>query len=1093
MENVRWFAREGDLAGKPKIISSSSRWEVDLSRLPMVQHSNTKAIDQQQYSQATFVGDGREENFAAMQNIEASSREQSPRAKDQNHEDGLGKKRPRRSASSSPRSSTENKNINDNSMDVDKDSKIADSSISATTTAAGHTGNKSLTAPATDPPEEDASLLPIVTIGTGVSLPWFESGGPLYQRPPSLLWDTPKDVDRSRKGERKRKRVTPESRRLSSVVKHQFSGLPIHPKRLGVCAECGIDEQGINGVTSEPGNVVVLCDGPGCDRELHLKCCRPPLQRVPEGDFYCFDCHPDGGYAVTLLEKYLDEVEDKRDAHNEALLCLEEEASGKNPLAPGSNEAIISPSRRTRRVSQGSNDLTSSTSDSESNDNVNSSDKRKRNCPSDTFTFVDKLIYEDMEENQPDFLSQVMNGIDAEASGKGPPKSELEFLHNDKELLVGCAIRLYCPKTNHYQTGRILQFRGAPRSNKDPNNIVLEDYNRAEDTECLVYFPAGRDYRKTSVTRWLRLEEHSLAVASPHLVWGKFASSELDSSSSPGSKKSKDRWVPTKLWLRSSRELVMSMHLLEESMGQISYRGFREQTSSSSTNASPKPQTEESPEKKKKNDRHYPNGIAIIQEGERCSFESKSYVRQDWILGECAGRGIYKLVHVSTETVDYCCKDAKHTTPSKRHSPGKNGATKKKSPQKANHATPSLSTKPRENEIMMALVHAEQEERNRILSWNKLALKNTWHKKALTGLNEYSLGSLAYDDSYNQTNAYEINEISLSEIEEDETTEDQEKNSRRKLVIEPTPLVRTGLDRMYILEQFVTSSNNTQETSGNTDDDKLKPTKDLAISLSCELVGNHSITSCIQKQNRIARLRQKEKMIKKETKQVSEQAPEGLIQLPESVSHTTDTNSTATIAVEIKQSEKETTAEVEIKKSGGEMKSADDAIQIKKSTGADAAKTQNPSTVIRVPSTKNNMVTHLLESPTSSTGMPLVLLNEAVRKGNGTTNLGVVNGDPAHDANSTASSTTNKSAKRKRSQGSRIIPGSTLMEAQNGHENVPTDDRNSLVHKTQSGDDTAKKAYNGHFVSIPTTALRSDGVTLSMSQVFENLHEQGEP
>ena len=314
-------------------------------------------------------------------------------------------------------------------------------------------------------------------------------------------------------------------------------------------------------------------------------------------------------------------------------------------------------------------------------------------------------------------------------------------------------------------------------------------------------------------------------------------------------------------------------------------------------------------------------------------------------------------------------------------------------------------------------------------------------------------------------------------------------------MIEPTPLVRTGLDRMYILEQFVTRSNNTEETSGTsiTDDDKLKPTKDLAISLSCELVGNHSITSCIQKQNRIARLRQKEEMIEEVKKQVSEQAPEALAPLPESEPDVTDTNSTATIAVENKQSEKETTAEVEIKKSGEEMKSADDANQMNKSTGADAAKTQNPSTEIRVSSTKNNMVTHLWESPTSSTGMPLVLLNETIGKGNDTTNLGDANSDPVHDANSTASSTTNKSAKRKRSQASRIVPGSTLMATQNGDENIPTDDRKSLVDEAQSGDDTAEKVYNGHFVSIPTTALRSDGVTLSMSQVFENLHEQGEP
>ena len=160
-------------------------------------------------------------------------------------------------------------------------------------------------------------------------------------------------------------------------MKHQFAGVAIACKKLGVCAECGIDEQGIDGITTEPGNVVVLCDGPGCDRELHLKCCRPPLRRVPEGDFYCFDCHPNGGYAVTLLEDYLDEVEARRDAHNEAL--LEEELLGKNTLGAESNEALnspVTPSRRTRRLPQ-STELTPSTGDSEGNYNVNSSSKRK--------------------------------------------------------------------------------------------------------------------------------------------------------------------------------------------------------------------------------------------------------------------------------------------------------------------------------------------------------------------------------------------------------------------------------------------------------------------------------------------------------------------------------------------------------------------------------------------------------------------------------------------------------------------------------------------------------------------------------------------
>ena len=33
---------------------------------------------------------------------------------------------------------------------------------------------------------------------------------------------------------------------------------------------------------------VLLCDG--CDEEIHMHCCMPPLTKVPEGDFFCTKC-----------------------------------------------------------------------------------------------------------------------------------------------------------------------------------------------------------------------------------------------------------------------------------------------------------------------------------------------------------------------------------------------------------------------------------------------------------------------------------------------------------------------------------------------------------------------------------------------------------------------------------------------------------------------------------------------------------------------------------------------------------------------------------------------------------------------------------
>ena len=43
------------------------------------------------------------------------------------------------------------------------------------------------------------------------------------------------------------------------------------------CAVCGVD--------NEPSQIL-LCDGPNCDKEYHMRCLDPPLSAVPEGDFF---------------------------------------------------------------------------------------------------------------------------------------------------------------------------------------------------------------------------------------------------------------------------------------------------------------------------------------------------------------------------------------------------------------------------------------------------------------------------------------------------------------------------------------------------------------------------------------------------------------------------------------------------------------------------------------------------------------------------------------------------------------------------------------------------------------------------------------
>lgn len=66
---------------------------------------------------------------------------------------------------------------------------------------------------------------------------------------------------------------------------NHICGLPIPVERLGVCGLCG------NGGEAD---TILLCDGPNCGKEYHMKCNAPPLYVIPEGNFFCFDCSKKG-------------------------------------------------------------------------------------------------------------------------------------------------------------------------------------------------------------------------------------------------------------------------------------------------------------------------------------------------------------------------------------------------------------------------------------------------------------------------------------------------------------------------------------------------------------------------------------------------------------------------------------------------------------------------------------------------------------------------------------------------------------------------------------------------------------------------------
>mmetsp|Transcript_53071 Transcript_53071/g.60110 ORF Transcript_53071/g.60110 Transcript_53071/m.60110 type:complete len:542 (-) Transcript_53071:167-1792(-) len=155
---------------------------------------------------------------------------------------------------------------------------------------------------------------------------------------------------------------------------------------------------------------------------------------------------------------------------------------------------------------------------------------------------------------------------------------------------------------------------------------------------------------------------------------------------------------------------------------------------------------------------------------------------------------------------------------------------------------------------MLALERAEREEQDRVRQWNNLPLENTWHDKALTCQDEVALGPLTSSN-------YDVGS-------KDRADYDNGDEMNKTFVIDPTPLVRTGLDRMYIMDDYVIQYNrdnvnefcthssssgnkaNAFETStGRSSTTGIRCTKDLAIGMSCDLVFNDSITACIQQHN----------------------------------------------------------------------------------------------------------------------------------------------------------------------------------------------------------------------------------------------------
>lgn len=281
---------------------------------------------------------------------------------------------------------------------------------------------------------------------------------------------------------------------------------------------------------TEKDETVLMCEQKGCDVEFHLGCLYhyyPHIERpkngegVPEGELYCSECHVMG--SASVLENYFDKVESERSNYS----CQREFVGFL--LA---NHMKDYPDANSRKTPQ---------------DRTTSQNVEYLPPPRSELWYAHDLVEQALEGSE--------SVSDIERTG---------------ELLVGKSVRIYNSLDNDYHVGRIVDWRtstvyssiygnaGPPVS--EDNTVELNDlefYGNGplSTSEFLIRFPPGLQGRKKEVTRWVHLEEHSLAVG-VCLIEGRTTSVK--------SSKTIEDWKPALVIARSALELVAVRQFLNE-------------------------------------------------------------------------------------------------------------------------------------------------------------------------------------------------------------------------------------------------------------------------------------------------------------------------------------------------------------------------------------------------------------------------------------------------------------------------------------------------------------------------------------------------
>lgn len=263
---------------------------------------------------------------------------------------------------------------------------------------------------------------------------------------------------------------------------------------------------------SDNDDVVLMCDGNGCKNEIHMYCLCPPITAVPEGDWLCPACDPDG--TSLFIERELQKCG----------------LSFKDAIS----KHIINDSNAYLQWRRGKQQQ------------HYSMDEWRPNCLSDEF-----WIPAEFDENSVDLIGSIVrvysSGDDQTHTGRIISRRWNAFcvydpgndIDNDNHMSTSESTLLSADKDNN--SNKQVTESAEIFNKQDTLPDTDTDLERINGRwEHLVHFRKGGDGRNRDVVQWVNLEEVPCSVGGP-VVWAKVHGSP---------------WWPAQIMLRSGIELI---------------------------------------------------------------------------------------------------------------------------------------------------------------------------------------------------------------------------------------------------------------------------------------------------------------------------------------------------------------------------------------------------------------------------------------------------------------------------------------------------------------------------------------------------------